>query len=564
MSSFFPYASPFPFVLCLVRPQARHSIAHAYETQSAEANTGIESRSPTREAYRLKVTYDFLLNKVEASELRATFAGLGSTLLALPLWFDEMATASYSANRVYASQYWFSYTGTSIAINAGTYARAAGLVFGRVTSLPELKPAGEGAICRITLAEDSPWDCRISTNPSGSDAFDFTPDWSDLKEKGQWQLRGEEIGDGRQAAVRGEESPYKRGQSARFVMNSRAEIRHLLTFFEARRGTWQSFPGAIWHHPNVGSEELTLRFADDVLTLEYDTLSFAEAKVRVVEQLDLVDGALPQEQPANKHLIRMGFEGGTPNYWTDYEKPLVYATNTYTPKAIVPRNFEQTFKPEGDEIDIVADNFPGNPMRVLVKLELERKLLVTVWECDPANPGDAVQIFDGQILNVRGAGKKLTGRAATMGGIMRRQIPRYQVQTTCNYNLGDDLCGKVLASMEHNGTVDVINGAVVDIITGSSNAADFFAYAWAIFGTGDTAERRAIVRSEPISGGQRLTLSRPLKQTGAIPVTFYPGCDGQASTCRTKFSNLANFGGDEHTPAFMEQVASGFTPKLGK
>jgi hypothetical protein len=78
-------------------------------------------------------------------------------------------------------------------------------------------------------------------------------------------------------------------------------------------------------------------------------------------------------------------------------------------------------------------------------------------------------------------------------------------------------------------------------------------------------ERRPIIRSAPISGGQRLTLTRPLEQTTPVAVSMYPGCSGEfGATGCAKFSNQDNFEGSPRRPPFIDAVATGYKPKTGK
>jgi uncharacterized phage protein (TIGR02218 family) len=572
MSYFIDYSSPIAWRLCMLRPdwlENAVSVAHQFGTQEVETVTGIESRTPTREAYRIRLTQTFILNVDEVAALRACLASLGEMRLAFPLWVDDLPTTDYMTKRIYSSQYWLSYNDAGdVAINDATYPMSVGLVIGRIVELPQIQPVnGESAEVTITIQEDSPWEMRVNTNATPPATFDFTPDWTSLIDESKWRIQSEEIGHGREAAISGQESIRKLGQEAGFQLMDRDEIAELIAFFEAKRGAHTSFTLPVWFNPqNSSASSITGKFGDDTLTVDYGNPAYATCTIPFWEQLGLIEGQPTQERPARAMLYRMQFEGATPRYYTDWEKPLSLSSPsaTFLPDKITHKSFTQTMEPKSDHVELTMDKSPGCPLLGFVLLELERKLNLTIWECDPADTSTAVVIFDGQVLSAKGVGRQITATAATHGDMMNRMIPRHQIQTTCNYALGDELCGIDLAARKVTGTVVFINNYAIDVQTGDTSDDDYFTQGWALFGSGDTAERRALIRSQKIPGGQRLFTHKPLKQTGSIPVEFYPGCDGQYSTCGDKFNNAEVFGGFPFTPDYIETVSTGYKPKLGK
>lgn len=570
MNYYFDFTAPISWRLLMLRSDwgdTAPSVAHTFETLAVEGLTGVESRAPSYEAYRIRLTQTFIMPLDEAAALRLMLGSIGEMRLGLPLWMDDLPASSYLSERIYASQYYVSYdVNGNVAINSLAYPKTVGLVVGRLVDLPAINPInGTDARVTFTLQEDSPWAMRVGTNASAPSSFIFQPDWSALVDESKWRIESTPIGHGREAAISGQESYRKLGQEADLVLMSRTEIAQLIAFFEAHRGSHGSFTMPIWYNPlSSSASDVTGHFGDDTLTLDYATPAYANCHVVLWEQLSLVPGSPAQERPGRAWLYMLQFEGGTPNYYTSYEKPLTLGTVAYTPTKISHSAMDQSLKPESDKMDLTMDGVPGCPLLAFVLLELERKLALKVWECDPANPETAVVIFDGDVISARSQGRVITAEASTMGNIMSRSIPRHQVQTTCNYSIGDALCGKDMTALKVTGSVVAITGSTVDVACSNSSANEWFTQGWALFGSGSGAERRAILKSTVISRGQRLLLHKPLKQTGTIAVQFYPGCDGQYSTCGSKFSNAVNFGGFPFTPGYIETVATGFKPKMGK
>jgi hypothetical protein len=251
--------------------------------------------------------------------------------------------------------------------------------------------------------------------------------------------------------------------------------------------------------------------------------------------------------------------------YTSNESAVTYSAQVYAPQSIIHRKLTQTLKPEGDSLEVVCSNFAGNPFLPLVKLQVERKLDLIVYEFDPATPAAAVKIFEGTLARPTPRGGLMGGTFDAFGGAMKKRIPAQTIKATCNTYVYSTLCGVNPASFVQTGTLGAQAGAVVDVTSASAHADDYFARGHATFGTGDTMERRAILRSEVIGGGQRLTLHRPLIQTSAVAVSMFPGCSGEyGSTGCAKFSNQDDFEGSPHRPPFIDAVATGYKPKTGK
>lgn len=563
--------SPCDFSLILLRPNglSKVQVAHVFGTQVVEANTGIESRAPEQEAPRHRIKYSILLDSTKAAELKSLLRTIGSGRVGVPLWPDLLPAADYASNKIYDAQVWanvnFSTGGVSIGSTVG-HPDSVGILIGRVKGEPVIQAITD-TIAKVSLQveEDSPWEARIVPNTLSMSTWSLRPNWvTGPSEAIRSPVSVSSVGAGRELAVSGQEGASKRVQDAEFNLLTRSDIRKLLSFFHDKRGALTSFTLPVWYNPTAPGETFTARFLDDTLTLDYTWREPARARIKFIEELATVPGVPDQEQPGRAWLYKLQFDGASAQYFTNYEKSLTYSGNAYTPQKIEHKGFVQTLKTKGDEVEITADNFTGNPFAPFVKLELERKLHVEIYECDPANASAAVLIFWGDVMAVGAEGRRLKAIASTFGGKLSRKIPRFFCQTRCNYTLGDDLCGVDMAAHKVTGTLGTQSGNQVDVTCGNASAADYFAYGWALFGSGSTAERRAIIRSTPITGGQRLTLHKPLKQTGAIAVEFYPGCDGQFEGGCAKFSNQAAFGGFPYQPGFIDSVATGYKPKMGK
>lgn len=558
-------------------------ISHAFDTEDVEADTGVMGRAPNRLVMRIsQIQYQLqFLNRAKAQEFLDTIDGLTDQKLLLPLWPDLLPAADYtSANRIYTAQNWVNYnpaTGAyAINLDAG-HSHTVGLVMAVLSDSPKLASITDG-FARVTLRaeEDSPMGARVEINTSALADWTFEAEYSAPPET-HWksQLARKAIGRGREKSTSGEESVNKRGQRAGFKFNGRQKIRQALTFWADKFGSLKSFEVPLYFRPSWdGTPEtkptMLARFESDVFTLEYVTTNYAKTELTFIRELELVEGQPPQERPPLANLYCFYWTGSTALMtFTDWETPITVLGRTYdASKAIEHRAPTENLRPGTSEWEILVRDFVGNPLRAFTLLALERKLNLEIHECDPTNAAASVRArFIGEILSAPNTGKVYNAKAVLLGGKLKFHIPDFYCQRTCNFSLYSEApeCGVNQATYQKTGTLAAASAAVVDVSTTAAQTAEYFAEGYAEFGTGDATEIRYILHSVPISGGQRLTLHRPLRAIAAgAAVVFYPGCDNQFEGGCAKFGNQDNFGGAPHQPAFMDSVSSGFKMKAGK
>lgn len=566
-------------VLCLVEPDwaTRPKITHSFATDEIEGDTGIESRESTRRVMRLSIDYRYSFSPAEAVEFLDAIRDLQGARLALPLCVDRLPADVYQDEKIYAAQQWVNYNPSTFAysLNAdGGHAESVGLLIGRLTERPRITARTDihGTV-QLRVQHDAPWSCRIEPHALTMAAWQLDPDWAVAlpEDTTKTKLRTRQLGLGGEASLELPNSPAKRVQRAGFTLVGREEIRRVLTFFSEVRGAHapftvpQSFrPG--WNGVEGDEPYLQARFAQDDLTLEYRHQEAAVTQVSFAQELLLDPGEPDQHRPARARLYKLWWDGAsTAKTFTDWEEPLTRDSLVYEHASIEHRAEAETLRPGEADWELLVEDFEGNPLRAFTLVSLERRLRVEIYECDPAAPEDAVMLFAGEVARAPSKGRFYTATLVLLGGVLRLEVPTFKCQPNCNYTLYDDLCGVSIDAHKVAGTIAAIAGAVVDVTCGSAAAADWFASGYAVFQTGDDIELRYILRSEPIGGGQRVTLHRPLVTSVATDaVELLPGCDSQFTGGCAKFNNQENFGGAEHKPAYIDQVATGRTTKTGK
>ncbi len=168
-------------------------------------------------------------------------------------------------------------------------------------------------------------------------------------------------------------------------------------------------------------------------------------------------------------------------------------------------------------------------------------------------------LFAGIVRKPQDDGDKFTVTADSITAILARHIPAMMIQPDCNYHLYDPLTCRVLRAIyETTAQIYSIDNAalpptvVLSLLfsTAQRRTAGWFDQGWIEAGEEASYCVRTIIGSYYDDDLSQLTLylNAPLNSGGVVPIAgdlvqIIPGCDGKASTCKTKFNNFVNFGG---------------------
>lgn len=541
-------------------------LTYSIASEQVEGATGIEYRVPGHRYMRVRQAYSATLDETEAASLREALAAMGAgTRVAVPLWPDV-----YASSWMHVGQYTFSYSAAgAVAYESGstgpfTHANNGPLLFGRLTERPTITPIG-GALWLVSIEvqEDSPYTLRIDavsgTTPT---TFEWLPDWSnEISDLSRDQLRPVSIGQGRETGMSGTNGTPRWGQEAGFTLD-RTEAARLLRFWVAKRGACDSFDADAWGHPGTSTtatpDTYTARFDADRLTLSFTTPTCIETTIKLWQELD--EGT--QSGDGRALLASFTWEGGTTTRLTSWEHALTYSSNSYAPSQIKKSQLRKTMSPLGDECDIeIWAEEPGNPLAPLLAGEAERKLNVTIGEAVVNSSGTVTsyaETFTGTVRSVELKSDLLVGRAAAYGAVFARKLPAFVIQQRCNYVLFSGPCGLSAAAWDVTGTIGgTLPNVTVTFTPGSAPTGTYknkwFAGGWlTVTGTDSSENRRAILDCSESTGVWTLKLNRALPAPcSGQTATAYPGCDGNYTTCKDKFSNGPNFGGHPYTPSFI-------------
>ncbi len=565
-------------VLPEINWRTRPRITHTLEISATEGRTGIEARAADHVDVRLAVDYLYTLDGAIADEFLTALLALAPTSrLALPLWPDKLPAADYLAQRKWYSAHWININtatgafGVDLSVGA---AECVGLAICSLLERPRITAKTERRADIVLRAEeDSPWESQIYINELEQTTWDFEPNWVNRPEdNSRWQLKRRRLGHGRLSTRTGTDAPTKRGQIASFTLQGNPAIRRALTFWTQHGGPHTPFTVPRYLRPAWDGAPETVpvmqaRFAEESLVLEFSAPNVATTRLGFNQELLLEEGEPAQARPSRAYLFKVWWEGSaTLMTWTDWAQSYIHSGINYVPRAIECQAATETLIAGQNDWTLLVEDFVGNPLRAFGRLALERRLLIEIREFNPAVADTAALVFSGEIKSAPNKGPIYTATAALFGDALKYLVPGQFVQTACNNTFCDDLCGLDIEDYKVVGTIAADSDlTVVDVTCGSAMAADYYALGFATFGAGDDVELRFVLRSAPITGGQRLTLNRPLWNGGSgDAVALYPGCDQQFEGGCARYGNQGAFFGAPYKPAYIETVNSGFKTKTGK
>lgn len=561
-----------------VRPR----IGRSFSTAITAGRSGVQSRGHRHGVGRLSVVYAYTFPETEratAAEFHAALLALGKKLLALPIELDRLAPADFADDdvRIFDAEQWCNYDAVSGAysLNADDgHPESAGLILCSLLDRPTFRAINDYEFTvTIRAEEDSPWAARVAINTISTPAWTLEADWAQpVEDLSAWQLKRDHLGRGREKSREGDDAPALRGQRATFTLSDRTQIRHALTFFEAQRGQQGAFTVPTFLRPDWdgidGNEPvMQARFGNDVLWLDLANQDQARTQLTFWQVPILLEGEPEQEVEPPLFAVKLWWSVGTTVWaWTDGEAPVTIDEIDYVPTkldVVVP---DETLRPGESDWELLVRDFVGCPLRAFSLRDFNSTLNVEIREYRASDPdGTAAMRFAGKIGGAPRSNKVWRARAVLVGGRLRAMVPDATVKTTCNNLVYDPNCKLDAADFTDTGEITAIDGRVVDIDAGAARAADWYAEGYVQIGAGDTVEIRHVVRSEPISGGTRLTLLRPLvvNIVGAA-VDAIAGCDSQFFGGCAKFANQLNFFGAPHKPPYIEAAQSGIKTKIGK
>lgn len=584
------------FLLLCVEPDWTSAVRTMCKaTTDAQASvTGVQERRPEMVHPLWEMSYGAQLADGELQQLRSVLGALEGRRVIMPFWPDAQSAELYPANDLFAgsgeAEGWLSWDHgfANVAYSDGLSATQEGRDFVARAMIGRLDPVRwdpelpSHASIQFRFREDCyPLPALAMAGHSGGWAWEA--DWTQPPRQGLVSLQDlRQMGRVARMAEEGEPVTVYT-QQGRMELD-RPDIRGLMRFY-GDHGGHVAFempsvltPGAATptapHHFDASSGRVFFRGA---ITIDWYTPDAATVSFAVEQQIETAD----HEEDAPAHLRLYVFRHGEAvTRLTDYGVDVVDGADTYTAARIEHDGIVQSLVPQDDlcRLDVYYDDLSFT--RAIMLAEAETPVEVDVYEAAWTGVVSGKELlYQGQVVKCRGQGKMIELEVAPMRGALRRQIPRFQFSHTCNHSLFSAGCTArrpaEMAKAAWQSTAQwVAQGAdlklQVEHWTLSPSIGltpdNYFAGGWVEVGSGANRQVRVIAASQFVASYLYLQLTRPFREEAVTPgdtVTFWPGCDGQFSTCKNVFNNTDAFGGMPYIPTYIKQAPRGM-PKGGK
>ena len=316
-------------------------------------------------------------------------------------------------------------------------------------------------------------------------------------------------------------------------------------------------PDATW----VAQRLLYVRLTEDELSLDFHAEGWAQTTLKCYELPIEYSSVELGDRPAFcYHIWRTAGAAAQHWYFTSFDQG-VYAGSTaalqlYSPAAIAHGQWTRTAIGDPEKLDLTSWLFDGNPLSSWIPFAPQYDLFIEVSELDlsSASPNTATLIFSGIVETVAAKGKSLQVTCVTRLDQLGAKLPRFRVQSCCNYALYGPLCRVDRAAYSVSpSVVDISADCLTLRLQGAgigSQPANWFQ--WGDAASSDAngvPEYRLIVSGAVVAGAdqQLIQLNAPFRRTPLAGdlITIAAGCnlDFFSTAGCPKFANQANFGG---------------------
>jgi|GEM_PF-5803044 uncharacterized phage protein (TIGR02218 family) len=174
---------------------------------------------------------------------------------------------------------------------------------------------------------------------------------------------------------------------------------------------------------------------------------------------------------------------------------------------------------------------------------------LSITRVNKDNPNvDNLLMFDGEVADIVTNFETIEMRSQTLD-FLNFEIPRREVQVSCNWKLYDKYCAVGLTLFQTAGTIDetAFLGRELVSTTFSGQTNDYYTQGFIQMTSGDNINLRRNVSSHT---GLTITVvpNFPYAVDEFDNFKISPGCRKDIIDCETKFSNLINYGGFPYTP----------------
>lgn len=230
--------------------------------------------------------------------------------------------------------------------------------------------------------------------------------------------------------------------------------------------------------------------------------------------------------------------GSTVERYTSYPSTLSFLGNNYIAATIKRGKLVKDTKFGVTKLNLTAPLTES--MAKYIPNQPIEPMTITIYRSVIDDLTSYVIFFKGRVTNIQIRDKTVAAIVESKNRILLKKVPSIIYQSFCNHTVFDDGCALDEFAWKRKARVTGISTDGYTITYaftdgGGTPAADYFRGGKAMLGT----DLRLIVDN---TDTDKITLQIPFdsRLTVGSEFDFYPGCDGDPSTCLNKFNNLTN------------------------
>lgn len=562
-------------------------------TTRTVGSTNREEREPMRATSIATLRYAALLDKTQSTAWRAAESIWDNRPVLVPFWPAAVKIGDASSV-IGGLKVWFEPNFTSYELGTGgapsgftptANARVAPVLWGKFVQFPKLQPLNgptrgyhrtefsliEGGSATFALGPNTSLLVTTVINSQTVPTLSVPFSWGENTTEADVRMERDMVGFGRESADTFYPQAVRQRHTLNFKALSTADVRHLFTLFDNRKGSvlpWQC------PTPRDTTVKELVRFENDTLKLVWRKPDvgggISEAQITVVSlptEAVVVSGETPGTTIGGLGGRWWGYkitDGVTTWRLTSYESAITGPGGTFTPAKIEHGKITEELNLVISDVQLEIHHWSGNPFLRLQRQPTSAPLTVQIYEGLVSSPMTASIIFTGTATKPDTRGQKWKVTLIGYGKMLSVMGPRMTDSDQCAAVFGDTKCKMNLASVSSTQTLVSVTSGVARFTTGAANvlANHRFANGYAERTIGGATQRYLITDSYDSGGDLRCILASPVTPapTGSeAGWVLVPGCGGMKADC-VAWGNLVNFRGHSErpfaNPAFIPQQAS--------
>lgn len=242
-------------------------------------------------------------------------------------------------------------------------------------------------------------------------------------------------------------------------------------------------------------------------------------------------------------LYHIWNDAGTHWRYTSGDSTIIFETETYLPATIKRGPIEYNEQIESTKVNIQINYIAQPAIQYLATNPVEITWVQVLKLFRDSVPYSASSLFIGTIKNVSFQGLEANSECTGFEQFLKRGIPRFRYQPSCNYFLYDSFCTIDKTNFQLDTTVTTIDSTGLTITNSdfALEADDFYSLGYLVFGN----HKRMIIYHI----GDTIKIRYPITELIATDsITVFAGCNKTPEICLSKFNNKDNFGGEPYVP----------------